>query len=162
MLRLQLESEINLKDLKLDLLKVQSAIQLEEANDKIANLQILIGKVSSSLSHLDQLSREKKEIASHKEDQLTALQRELKGLEAQLIQAKLDMATMRGQLEAERNQCLILKKQLKDSSKVPSGSKVVKGPSTFEFLKSLRQQREESEGEEEKRAGSSSQGRNNS
>jgi len=35
---LQLESEINLKDLKLDLLKVQSAIQLEEANEKIANL----------------------------------------------------------------------------------------------------------------------------
>lgn len=80
-----------------------------------------------------------------------------------MIQAKLDMATMRGQLEAERNHCLILKKQLKDSSsKVVSATKVVKGPSTFEFLKSLRQQREEqSEGEEEKRAGSSSQGRNN-
>ena len=110
-------------------------------------------------------------MASQKEEQLASLCKERNQLEQQLIQAKLDAATVKSQLLEERNKSLILKKQIKDQTKVASVQAASKGQivgktgsSTFEFLKALRQQqrRESSDGEEEKRAGSlSSQGRNN-
>jgi hypothetical protein len=97
---LQLESDIKLKEIKLGLLQLQSQNKCDEYAESIRTLQEQVGRIQ----------REKREMAQLKEDIIATLRAEVNGLEQQLIQAKLDAATVKSQLQEEKNRALILRK----------------------------------------------------
>ena len=63
---------------------------------------------------IETLQREKRQNLTERESVIERLKVEVNQLEQQLVQAKLDAATVKTQLQEEKNRALILKKQVKD------------------------------------------------
>ena len=86
------------------------------------------------------MQRDKKDLIQQKDDHILTLNQDINSLEQQLIQAKLDAAQIKSQLQEEKNRALILKRQIKDTNKVEqiqlaSKGTMIKLPSTIDFMK---------------------------
>lgn len=101
---LHLESDLKLRDLKLSLHQLQTETQLAEAHDRCTQLQ----------AQVDMLMRERQGTLAAREQGIDRMRIEVNQLEQQLIQAKLECATVKTQLQEEKNRAIILKKQVKD------------------------------------------------
>ena len=91
----------------MSLQQLQTESQLQEAHEKCSHLQI----------QLDSIKRERQVSLVERDGIIDKMRVEVNQLEQQLIQAKLDCATVKTQLQEEKNRAIILKKQIKDQEK---------------------------------------------
>jgi hypothetical protein len=93
--------------MKLSLQSLQALNRLSDYQEQLVTLQ----------ATLDTLQKEKREQLSQREEHIARLKGEVNALEQQLIQAKLDAATVKTQLQEEKNRALLMKKQIKDQQR---------------------------------------------
>ena len=93
--------------MKLSLQSMQAPTRLSDYQEQLVTLQ----------ATLDTLQKEKREQLSQREEHIARLKGEVNALEQQLIQAKLDAATVKTQLQEEKNRALLMKKQIKDQQR---------------------------------------------
>ena len=88
---LQLEHDLKLKEMKLQLNELSSKTQIEELRNECQKLEISVSK----------LAKEKVDLLRSKDDQIMKARLELKHLEQDLINAKLESACLKSRLDQQ-------------------------------------------------------------
>ncbi len=88
----------------MSLQQLQNENQLQEAHERCNELQ----------TQVDQLLQQRKHALENAKEEGAKSRAEINALEQQLIQAKLEAATVKTQLQEEKNRAILLKKQIKD------------------------------------------------
>ena len=86
---LQLEHDLKLKEMKMQIHEMQSRSQIDDLRNKIMQLELSVSK----------LSKDKLDLLSQKDDQIRRSKLELRQLEQELIDAKIESAYLKSRLQ---------------------------------------------------------------
>lgn len=104
---LQLEHDLKLKEMKLEMEEMKNNSSIEEYKGKIMNLEIDISK----------LAHEKIELLTSKDTQIRKMKIEVKKLEQELIDSKMQTANLKMKLLEQQNTLSKLKKSSQEPAK---------------------------------------------
>ena len=85
---LQLEHDLKLKEMKMQIHEMQSRSQIDDFRNKIMSLELNVSK----------LSKDKLDLLSQKDDQIRRSKLELRQLEQELIDSKIESAYLKSRL----------------------------------------------------------------
>jgi small-conductance mechanosensitive channel len=97
---LQLEHDLKLKEMKLEISEMRNSTQIDQYKNQIMQLEISVSK----------LANEKLELLTQKDIQIRKIKLEVKQLEQELIDAKMQSANLKSRLQEQQNKVVKLKK----------------------------------------------------